>query len=291
MIVVRMHGGFGRQMFQYAYGRALIARGQDLRFDLSSYGSDRSNSYQLNAWRARVRVLRGEDAWLRPAVLGGRGWKNLRRGRFPLRVVSEQSLANPTDRLDPPPRAYLDGCWEGERFFAPAADELRDDFRPNRPLSDGARRTIDAVRSVQSVAVYLPGNEIGVEPTSTGDGVGYYRRCVATLLAEYAGVKAYVFSNGRRGVRGDLRLGCPTEFVDLAQDAEEWQRIWMIRHCRHQVIPSTALGWWAGWLKQDPTGVTFAPSRWVVQGESLPFGWRADPMTHNEGARPGRLAA
>ena len=51
MIVVRIWEGLGNQMFQYAYARALVAKGQDVRLDMNKAYDRVFAKYKNNAYR------------------------------------------------------------------------------------------------------------------------------------------------------------------------------------------------------------------------------------------------
>ena len=49
MIKVKVKGGLGNQLFQYAFARAIgLHYGQNVFLDLSSYAYDKKRSYSLN---------------------------------------------------------------------------------------------------------------------------------------------------------------------------------------------------------------------------------------------------
>ena len=56
-VIVRLEGGLGNQLFQYAAGRSLaLATGRDLLLDTSTYREDRLRAYQppeLAKWIGR----------------------------------------------------------------------------------------------------------------------------------------------------------------------------------------------------------------------------------------------
>ncbi len=154
MIVVRIFEGLGNQLFQYAMGRAVAERhGVELRLDLDWYGGDQGGRARRSARRA-CRLLDAFHCHARPATrrdlayhraertrLGRAASKAWRLGSSCLgRQVFERGRHYQAAYLDDAgPDAYLDGFWQTERYFAPVADLLRDEFRP-RPTPGVDRR-------------------------------------------------------------------------------------------------------------------------------------------------------
>ena len=87
-VVVRLEGGLGNQLFQYAAGRSLaLATGRDLLLDTSAYREDRLRAYQLDHFAIAARPLRRCDVpffRLQHSRLG-----TILPGRFRLEKVRE----------------------------------------------------------------------------------------------------------------------------------------------------------------------------------------------------------
>lgn len=154
--VVRLQGGLGNQMFQYAFGRALMRRTRhDVLFDDSSYDTDALRAYELGVWRVSVPKLPRSQRDRLPRRYGGHGafaWSRLRR---PLRPVTEKPMGFRPEFLDPRPATYLSGYWQSEAFFADAADEVRAAFRPTRPLSSATARVHERLDATNAVAIHV----------------------------------------------------------------------------------------------------------------------------------------
>ena len=70
MIVVKLKGGLGNQMFQYAAGRALAVRaGTDLLLDTKIYGQTYNREYGLDKFRIHAREATDKEL--------ARGYKEL----------------------------------------------------------------------------------------------------------------------------------------------------------------------------------------------------------------------
>ena len=112
MIVTRLEGGLGHQLFQYAAGRRLaLARGVPLLVDCSAvdsgarpYGLD---PFHIDAQQAPPGARDGFEA----TTLTGRLMRRMRGQR----LVQERSPRFDPAVLDLPGRAYLHGHWQSER--------------------------------------------------------------------------------------------------------------------------------------------------------------------------------
>ena len=122
MITVRLVGGLGNQMFQYACGQRLAHdRGVALRLDTADCVAE-NRPYALDHFRIEARVLgAAEGRHVRPAFLRV-------RKRFPWLAsvlpggagyVGEKHFSFDPAILESPSSCYLDGYWQSERYLRP----------------------------------------------------------------------------------------------------------------------------------------------------------------------------
>lgn len=283
MIVVRLQGGLGNQMFQYAYGLALRRRGAGaVAFDASSFASDRLRELSLSVWGLEVPLLGAADAARLPRRFGGRGWRAWLKGRRPLRKLSERPQGFHRRWLAPPDHSLLCGYWQDERFFEGVENDLRRLFRPARTLAEETLATISRMESSNSVAVHVRRTDYLNVPQMRSCDEGYQERCVRRLCEAESGLTAFVFSDDLAWCREHLRLPCPTRFVGHTPADRAYEDLWMMSRCRHHVIPNSSFSWWSAWLGEPNGGVAFAPRPWfadpALRGVTVaPDRWLAEP--------------
>lgn len=290
MIVVRLHGGLGNQMFQYAYGRALMGLGSGpVVYEATSYAEDRLRDFGLNVWSVDLPLLPAEKERALASRYGGLGRKGWLHGVRPLRKVAERPFGFDPRFLQVRDNTHLIGYWQDERFFESVGEEIRNHFKPAQPVTEKTARVVDQVVATNSVAVHVRRTDYLKHAEMQVCDAGYHRRCVEMLLAKHSGLEAYVFSDDLAWCRANLELPCPTHYVDHTTAATAHEDLWMMSRCRHQVIPNSSFSWWAAWLKLDPSGETFAPSPWFNNPERAGEGvacknWRIVPGTENTAA-------
>jgi hypothetical protein len=277
MIVARLFGGLGNQLFQYAAGRALADHlSTDLALDTRYLGGARACGMGHFA-RARYRT----DAPLPPARSDGMLRYGLWRlmGRNP-RFYRERGLGFDPAFRDLPDGSYLHGYWQSARYFAAIAGRLRSDLAFTTPLdlanADMAAR-IGAAPCAVSVHVrrgdYLASGSYAACPPD------YYRRAIA-LLADDLGtpLTCFVFSNDPGWARDALDLGTQTVVVDLNDEARGAFDLHLMSRCAHHVIANSTFSWWGAWLNPAPTRRVIAPANWfgtarLSNPDLIPEGW------------------
>lgn len=266
-ITVRLKGGLGNQMFQYAAGRALSLRHNvPLMLDLSAFGSDPKRSYALQPFAIEAGLV-SLSLWLRL-------WRKV-TGRY----YREQSFAHDPKVSELSPGMLLNGFFQSEKYFLDHADKIRHEFSLKEPLSQKAHDYLrEMERTPNSVAVHVRrGDYVSDAKTAAFHGNcswEYYEKAMRLMRARLGDVLFFFFSDepewlAAQQVRGTIVSGLsPHEDMHL------------MSCCRHQIIANSSFSWWGAWLNQSPDKIVVAPRRWFADekmerqtGDLIPNGW------------------
>ena len=156
MIVVRMKGGLGNQMFQYAAGRALALKtGLPLVLDRRYYRREREHGYALDAFKLADTPL--DDNAL-PPLLRDRPfayWIWRLTGREP-KLLHQNGVGFDPIIADISGPAWIDGYFQSERFFAAQAAIIRAELTPITPLdAENARWLAEITAEPRAVSLHV----------------------------------------------------------------------------------------------------------------------------------------
>lgn len=276
MIYTRLHGGMGNQLFQYAAGRALAARlGVDLCVDdriLADKGL--RNCAQHFAWNHRTSQTLPPSK--RESLLRYGLWRAF--GLSP-KLRREQGLGFNLAFETWGDDSYLHGYWQSERYFAPIADQLRDELViQTAPSADNARMA-ERIQASPSVSLHVRRGDYLQIAAHQVCGEAYYQRAIVEL-AETAGIEpeVFVFSNDPDWARDHLPLPFKKTVVDLNGAETDYEDLRLMSLCQHNVIANSSFSWWGAWLNANPGKVVAAPSRWfgvpdLSNPDIWPEGW------------------
>lgn len=275
MVIVRLMGGLGNQMFQYAAGRRL-ALGQNipLKLDVTWFLRWPSRAYALHALSIaeafatpqEVREVAGPET----TGIGRLMFRLRRRWRIGYRWtwIHEPGLS-PFDAgvLVPRERTYLDGYWQSERYFSDVAVTIRRDFTLRAPPGARTRELADQIGAVDSVSVHVRRGDYVSDPkTSEIRNVctpDYYRRCVAYVAAQVTRPHLFLFSDDPPWVAANLRFDHPTTLVSEAASSGGHEDLRLMSLCRHHIIANSSFSWWGAWLNAREDKLVLAPRRWM----------------------------
>lgn len=290
-VVVRLAGGLGNQMFQYAAGRAVaLATGRRLLLDEAGIPRGPSGRrYELSAFR-----IAGEPAgWLVRtlvrAQVGGRVPPVLRavvraasRRRWTLLGDREAGF---DDRLfTTAGDLVLDGFWQSADYAdrtPEIARHVRHDFALRQPLPDRLAAVEAEIAACESVGVHVRRGDYAHDPTIAAVHgalpLAYYDAAAAWLTARLESPSFFVFSDDPTWAREHLRLPGPTRVVDEAAGLPPAVDQRLLAACRHFVVANSTFSWWAAWLGASPDKFVVAPRHWFADRPTpaglLPASW------------------
>ncbi|MCC6512111.1 MAG: alpha-1,2-fucosyltransferase [Pirellulaceae bacterium] len=272
MIVSRIDGGLGNQMFQVAFGLQLAQQhSTQLVLDLSAYGDGPAHGYMLDRFCVSAKFLSFEDQQRLPRRYRPRsarlGWSDWLAGNQ-LRRVKEKPYGYADRYLRAGDDSYLVGYWQSDQYFPDVQDQVRQQFRLAEPLSATSQRLWDHMIAKPSLAIHVRRGDYLSKPQAASIyrhlSLDYYRRAVLARLTERTGVHVVVFSNDIDWCRQHLALPCPVQFVTSSAGAHE--ELWLMTAAECVVMANSTFSWWGAWLSQREEPRVFAPRRWFHPG-------------------------
>ncbi|MCI5098785.1 alpha-1,2-fucosyltransferase [Phaeobacter italicus] len=264
MIITRLHGRLGNQMFQYAAGRALADRvGVPLALD------------------SRGAILRGEGVLtrvfdleladpvhlpplkqtnpLRYAIWRGIGQKAGAKPYF----RRERGLGYNPAFEDWGDNSYLHGYWQSQKYFQNSAERIRSDF--TFPAFSNQQNAEMAARIAESTAISLHvrrGDYLTFAAHVLCDQA-YYDAALAKVLDGLQGDPiVYVFSDDPQWAKDNLSLPCEKVVVDFNGPETDFEDMRLMSLCQHNIIGNSSFSWWAAWLNQTPGRRVAGPAKW-----------------------------
>lgn len=265
MVITRLQGGLGNQMFQYAAGRALAARlATGLKIDASFLGNDPGGSYtkrslELGQLNVTLDILSGEELQKISSrsfitrIFGKTTFKQLRDD-----AVGIANFSNVTGNV------YLDGYWQSERYFLPIRNVLLREFTP--AYSAGSSEALKKkLETPGSVAVHVRrGDYVTLASASAYHGVldmNYYETAFREIKKRVPDARFFVFSDDPSWcLQAFSGLGIEEVIDGHGQPAS--RDLLLMSSCSHNIIANSSYSWWGAWLNDNPGKVVVAPARW-----------------------------
>ncbi len=298
LIVVRLRGGLGNQLFQYALGRRLsLIHDRPLLLDTSEYraaGPDPRQGirvYCLQHFHIRAGIAGPEETgpfrrYYRQDLLsrvlrraGGLGF--VLDHTYSYRTFRQAHMFYPRVLARRPRRVcYLDGYWQLERFFAPIEVILREELVVRDPPDDYNRGMLERIDSSESVCVHVRHGD-NANQAAAQHGVlppDYYARAIDDLVRAVPNPRFFVFSDDPEWARENVRPGRDATYVDGNGDERNYEDLRLMGRCRHHITGNSTFSWWGAWLGRRAGQRVYAPGRYFMHlevpiGDYYPKSW------------------
>ncbi|EKD23702.1 MAG: glycosyl transferase family protein [uncultured bacterium] len=281
MIIVKLKGGMGNQMFQYAIGRNLATKlGTQLRLDLT-FLLDRSprkdfvfRDYDLDIFALDVAFAGPTD--LKPFTQFRISHLTKIYNIFPRLlgrpyVISEPHFHFSEAILKSSDNVYLDGYWQSEKYFKEIENSIRDDFKFRQPLEGRAAEMAAQIKN-EDRAVCLNVRRADFVTSKKAQefhgfiGLDYYQKAVDLLVSKVGPLHLFIFSDDVDWCAANLKFNYPTTFVTKDYSGKKYEAyLQLMTLCRHYIIPNSTFAWWGAWLNSDPNKIVIAPKQWFKE--------------------------
>lgn len=284
MIIVKVYGGLGNQLFQYATGFAAACRsGTSVKVDPSGLhsitrrGTGTKRQFALVDLIPDLQVASKSDLTRYPFPIGTAGGSGplsssaaifaealemLRGDRA--RLISETFSWRVDDRLknNSSKNLYLSGYWNRPALFSDYAQELIGTIRP-----------VNLNSKMQDLAEEISERKGGVVHVRRTDFVDRYSEIhnVTTQAYFAAGLSLlekkdrpiYVFSDDLAWCKAAFGVRPGLVFVERSSSDTDASHLWAMSKGSQFVISNSSFSWWAAWLSSTQNKVVYRPTRWT----------------------------
>jgi len=253
MIAVRIVGGLGNQMFQYALFRKYLEMGLDVYYE--PFEAREHNGFELenvfNIVKKRISSLEEAKKLIR---YGEKNWP-----------VFSPEILNVKE-------GYVEGNWQNTGYF-PNDTVLRKDFTFIKELDQKNKNILNDINNSNSVSIHVRRTDYTKMPGYffQADWMNYYGMAVAYLVkntksssfssAYTKPLKFFVFSDDIAWCKRNFMINAT--FVENTQK-DGWKDMLLMSKCKHNIIANSTFSWWGAWLNENPNKIITAPKNWVA---------------------------
>lgn len=275
MIIVKLMGGLGNQMFQYAAARRLsyVSR-VPLKLDLGWFRTASPGTtprqYALHPFNIVEQFASDEE--VRRFASGCRPLWALFSRFMPVRgrYLKEKHYHFDPLMLAPRQDGYLDGYWQSERYFSDVRDIICSDFKVREQALGMNRSLAELLLDPEVCGVSLHvrrGDYISCPSASRMHGScapEYYARAVEMIAGKTRRPHFFIFSDEPQWVSDNFPLEHPCTIVQHNDTDHAHEDLRLMSLCKHHIIANSSFSWWGAWLCQNPDKIVVAPRTWFA---------------------------
>lgn len=252
MIIIRLKGGLGNQLFQYALGCSLKRRtGKNVMFDQSFFGKQNLRANELHSLGLSPEYAKGSVCakYGAPNTIVNRiiHKVNLNGIIYPQYLSEERHFAKEPLVDEIKSDAYLDGYWQNLDYFKEDADQICREI--NFPISQNGEylRYINIAGSTNSVAVHIRRGDY-VQNVHTSQvhnvcGMSYYENAIKKMDALKDDPHYIFVSDDIPWCEENFKHIPSKTFVSNTSSAAEDFSI--ISKCKSHIVSNSTFSWWS----------------------------------------------
>ena len=280
MDIIRMEGGLGNQLFQYALYRQLQFMGRTVKMDVTTeYGRENDRQQMLWALDAvyetatQNEINRLTDGFM---DLPSRIRRKL-TGRRTKRYAEADNNFDPQVFQKTP--VYLTGYFQSEKYFKNVEEILHRELRFSDRIYDGIPKTLaDRIKNYrmqicesESVALHVRRGDYLEHPEMYGVSctTEYYRAGVHYIRERHPDAKFFVFTNDPVWTEQWIQENFLGDFTLVRGTSEEtgYLDLMLMSRCKHQIMANSSFSWWGAWLNPNKDKLVIAPEPWFGDRE------------------------
>jgi len=288
MIIVKIFGGLGNQLYQYAAAKYLAEKHKvPIRLDLSAFDSDKLRNFDLQKFNTKFAIASKEDiANLLPRNNIAKALQYL-RPKEKRTYHRERGLHFDNTFSSIGPNVYLKGYFQSERYFLPIEQIIRAEFALDRSYTLQVEDIATNMRNEPSVSVHIRRGDYTDPEVLRIHGVlqkDYYQKAITMAKQAIPNARFYFFSDDAGWVKENFDL-TNSVIVSGQHTTSHVEDFYLMSQCRNNIIANSSFSWWCAWLNDNSEKLVVAPASWFAarpddSADRIPDSWKqiASPL-------------
>jgi hypothetical protein len=288
MIITRLNGGLGNQMFQYAAGRCLAyTLNTGLKLDISPFRNDPLRDYELSVFSIEENIASGTDlehvrrpfSWMirHPAD----ALKSVIHQNAPVRYVRESQFHFDPEIHNLPDNVYLEGYWQSEKYFRKIEPLIRQEFRLRVAPGAFVQELAGRIRDGNAVSIHIRRGDFASNPTTNAThgvcSIDYYQCAIEKISHKVEDARFWIFSDDPGWVKKNVTTDRPSYCVS-DHHFNNYEDLYLMSCCSHHIIANSSFSWWGAYLGSHAGKIVIAPKKWfkkadISTADLLPDSW------------------
>lgn len=279
MIIVRIQGGTGNQLFQYAFARGVASKLKtDFLIDKSVCDNAKYDphkihrKYSLGLFNTKVKFAKDSDmfffVWIRKHYkIFDTIYKYIRLKRFFLPFYyPERIFAFDPNVFSVKGIKYFDGDWQTEKYFKHIADEIRKEITSINPLSEKNIKIKEEIQNTNAVSLHERRGDYTTDLLAIEyHGVcsqDYYNKAIEYIEKNVSSPHFFIFSDDYEwSVENSKHIKHPVTCIKGSED-KDCEDLALISKCKHHIIANSSFSWWGAWLNPRKDKIVIGPKIW-----------------------------
>jgi hypothetical protein len=282
MIISKIIGGLGNQMFQYAAGRSLSLRlGMRHLVDLSSFDKYKIHQgFELkNVFDCQVNIASEAECM---ELLGWQRNLNVQRILSkPVASIFRRSsfVFEPNYNYWPDfeminRSCYLSGYWQSWRYFRNCENIIRRDFTFVQHSDAIFEKTKNLILGGESISLHVRRGDyvenLKAQNKHGSSTLAYYNEAIENMAKGLSQPIFFIFSDDPGWAFDNIKMKYSCHYINDNFGNASFKDMQLMSLCRHHIIANSTFSWWGAWLNANPHKRVIAPLKWFANAQHVP---------------------
>lgn len=256
MIVTKLQGGLGNQLFQWAVSKSLSNKyNTDIYFETSYFigiSSGPVTKWELDIDKLNIDVNTSMGNTLDKKL-------SIVNDNFHFQEIENDS--------------FLDGYWQSERYFKDIEPEIRELLKMPIETKEYILEKYPILNS-NTVSMHIRrGDYINLQNYHPLQTLEYYEK--AYNILNESNINVIIFSNDIEWCKSNLFF----ENMTFIENETNITDLYIMSLCKHNIIANSSFSWWGAWLNENKDKKVIAPTIWfgnssnLYDGDIIPEKW------------------
>lgn len=269
MIIVRLQGGLGNQMFQYAAARG--TGNTNIFFDLTNFDRANADSDHFTSRTFEMDIfpnLMGrklnhfQTSLFNSDKLMHRLLRYIVYGKMDVVKQRDNEFAT----IPKSKRLLLQGFFQSEKYFKPIRTQLLHELEFPQ-LDEQNVILANKIKAIEcSVSIHVRRGDYLKPNVQAYHGIlpiEYYQKSITFIKGKVRNPFYFIFSDDPAWCEANVASSLSNYLMVKGNTgAEAWKDIYLMSLCRHHIIANSSFSWWGAWLSGNPDKIVVAPCQW-----------------------------
>ncbi|AGY81957.1 alpha-1,2-fucosyltransferase [Carnobacterium inhibens] len=270
MLIVKVYGGIGNQMFQYSFYKYLQKNNDDVFLDISDYkvhnhhnGFELIDVFNIEVKQADMSKFKGHvssknsifyrltSKLFKRNILGYSEFMDSNG----ISIVRNEKIL--TDH-------YFIGFWQDVLYLQSVEEEIKEAFNfKNVAIGKQNLELISLSESVESVSVHIrKGDYANNSDLSDICDLEYYEEAMKIIDSKVSEPLYFIFSDDIEWCKQKFGKRDNLIYVDWNIAKKSYIDMLLMSKCKHNIIANSTFSWWGAWLNNNSKKIVICPKTW-----------------------------
>ena len=279
-IRIKLSGGLGNQMFQFATGFA-VAKKNNVRLSLDlSYINQKQlhNGFELE----KVFNIYSKVSFLNKVL----SFKSINFKEILNKIdktfynFKEPHFHYTPNILSIPKHSFLDGYWQSELYFKDYFQEIKKIFDFSGQLNKQNHLIANDINQKNSISIHIRRGDFLLKQNNNHyiDLKEYYLKAINESSKCFKNPKYFIFSDDPLWVTENFVIDNSYIIVDANHANKSFLDMYLMSLCKCNIIANSSFSWWGAWLNDKEDKIIYAPKNWfkdksICTDNLIPNSW------------------